>query len=69
MPLIIENRKYKRKSNKKQAENTKGLIEGQKLFEKPQKFSKKLEIYFLYNFENKYQFLANLKNIYIIRQK
>ena len=46
MPLIIENRKYKRKSNKKQAENTKGLIEGQKLFEKPQKFSKKLEIYF-----------------------
>ena len=40
--IVIENRKYSRNFDRKQTENTKGLIEGQKLPEKPQKILEKL---------------------------
>ena len=46
IPLITENRKYNRNSDKKQTENTKGLTEGPKLPERPRKISKKLSIQF-----------------------
>ena len=42
MPLVIENRKYGRNSDRKQIENTKGLMEGQKLPGRPRKISKQL---------------------------
>ena len=42
MSLVTENRKYSKNFDKKQTENTKGLTEGQKLPERPQKNLEKL---------------------------
>ena len=46
MPLVTENRKYSRNSYRKLTENTKGLIESQKLLGRPQKVSNTFLIYF-----------------------
>ena len=45
MPLVTKNRKYSRNFDRKQTENTKWLIEGQKSPERPQKIPKKINKY------------------------